>query len=64
MKLRALFVGTGGWGQAALRFEKAIPRAELVGVVGRNIDIDIEKVRALAEEMGVKGRVSISEGHE
>ncbi|MEM3694222.1 MAG: Gfo/Idh/MocA family oxidoreductase [Candidatus Bathyarchaeia archaeon] len=57
MRLRILVVGTGGWGRQHCISLKAIQRAELVGVVGRNI----EKARALGEEMGVKGYASISD---
>jgi predicted dehydrogenase len=56
-KLKVLVFGTGNLGRQHRLSIKAIPRAELVGVVGRNM----EKARALGNEMGVKGFASISD---
>lgn len=56
-RLRVLEVGTGGWGKHHCTSLRRIAEAELVGVVGRNL----EKASALGAEMGVKGFNSISQ---
>jgi len=56
-RIRILVVGVGRWGREHCLSIKRIPRAELVGVMGRKPD----KTLAMGAEMGVKAFTSISE---
>jgi len=56
-RVKVLVVGVGNWGRHHCLSIRKVPRAELIGVVGRNP----EKVSMRAAEMDVRGFTSIRE---